>query len=188
MRRALALVALLTLTGCGDDPPTDEDPGPICEDGVTEVPIIDPHDWAPATGDHPFVAFAPPEEDCAREAFIYEQLGPQVFYEINTDLCDGGTAAIPTIEAVTAGETVHMDLFHFDLSGPEGAEGHMEIAFGDEVVFSHTIPMPSGALVVRGEWVPDQDVPIGTVMTFHARNHGTNQYAAGPVYVERPCE
>ncbi len=154
-----AYAAVLVLVGCGE---------PV------EALLVDALNWTyvPPEAD-PFVpaGFTPPP--CDPTGLLIE-FG---IYEIDTGLCPWATVSQPTAFAVRAGEGLRLVAYHTPLiAEEEGVEAVMEVRLDDEVLWTHTTPIPADdeVFLINHEAVDDHD--RGALVLWHVHNHGLNGY------------
>jgi len=109
---------------------------------------------------------------CTPNGRIYEE----PVFEVNTDVCNDTSYTQLTTDALNAGELVHFTLWHLALAAPEPAEGHIEIAIGDSVVWTFSVDIPSDEAVYHPFFEVPADAPAGTPVYLHVQNHGANSY------------
>ena len=96
--------------------------------------------------------------------------------ELSTEVCAWPTVTQPLLRDLRAGEEFAGGVLWDVLYAEEPAEAVMGVAIGDEVVFEHVQPVPSGPGDAQMAWTPDERVPAGTQVFLHAHNHGLNTY------------
>lgn len=180
MRGTLAVgLGLAATTGCpeGDAPPPD-DPLPV------RLARFDA--WVRVTdADADLFDEGRPEGlECDEvDGYGPELFGPDSVFEVQTDLCDWFTGTQPTMEPIAAGDTMSIQVWHYDLVADEEAEAYVALAVGEEVAWETTVPIPSAGNLLRETVVIDRDVPAGTPMQFHVHNHGANSWELFDVMV-----
>ena len=162
MRRALSVVVFFALAACG---------GTSSLPREEESVLVDHGAWRQqldASG--PFADVIGGE--CQAGGAVFED----PVFEINTDLCNGGTFTQPSLTPIFAGEVVHVVLWHLQLVAPAPAEAYIGVAVGDDVLYERTVSVPSVESVYKPYVAVDEDVPAGTPVTIHVHNHGENSY------------
>ncbi len=163
---AVAVVAGAS-TGC----PTDaaQSPGPaalvVLDDRTAWVEIAD-------AIDDPFADHRPATVGCIDATWIAEAGS----LELSTDLCSYIALAQPSLAPLAAGDTVHLEVFHFDLTAPDPTQAHWAVAIGEEVVWSTSPPIPTAAGYFSEDITVESDHPRGTPVVVHLHNHGQNTY------------
>ena len=155
------------VTGC----PAAEDQGPPPVDLVV---LDDREAWAEIVdaASDPFVDHRPATVGCIDATWIAEAGG----LELSTELCSYIALEQPSLAPLSAGDTIHLEVFHFDLTAPSPTQAHWAIAIGDEVVWSMSPPVPSAAGYFSEDIVLATDHPQGTPVVVHLHNHGQNTY------------
>jgi hypothetical protein len=120
----------------------------------------------------PFADHRPATVGCIDATWIAEAGS----LELSTDLCKYIGLEQPSLAALTAGDTIHLEVFHFDLTAPSPTQAHWAIAIGDEVLWSMSPPVPSAAGYFSEDIVIASDHPQGTPVVVHLHNHGQNTY------------
>lgn len=169
---ASGLSLALAVTACEGDPePPPADPVPVLlarVDGWVRV--------ADASEDV-FGAERPDGLTCDEEmGLILEDLGPDVVFEIKTDLCNYATVRQPSLQPLVAGDTVKIRAWHYDLDSADAAAAHIALAIDGEPMWETNVPIPSPGAIVEGEIVVDRALPAGTELQWHVHNHGPNSY------------
>lgn len=163
---------MLLAMGCPADPPPDDpDPLPMdLADVEAWVRVVDPQADVFGAGR--------PEGLVCDDAMGYgvESFGPDLVFEVKTDLCDWFTGAQPTLVPLAPGDTVSIRVFHYDLVAPAPAEGYVALAIGGEIAWHAVSPIPGPMALHEGDIVIDRAVPAGTELQFHVRNHGINDW------------
>lgn len=178
LRGALALGLGLAASGCpADDAPPDE-PLPV------RLARVDA--WVRVTDAEVdlFAEGRPEGLECDEvDGYGIELFGPDAVFEVQTDLCDWFTGTQPTMEPIVAGDTVSIQVWHYDLVAEEDAEAYVALAIGEKVAWEATVPIPSAGNLLREQVEIDRDVPAGTPMQFHVHNHGANSWELFDVMV-----
>lgn len=188
LRAALGLGAL-SLVACGGDDPSAVPADAEREDDAADEAGIDagteaavdagprtlvhaalwrPVEAEPAAGD---AAVA-----CTPDSFGEEVLGGVLSFYVRTERCPTLTVQQASREAVSAGQTVRLRLYHFPLSAFEPAVARLWLRLGDDELWRAELPIPSPQGELSAEWTATQDYAAGTVLQFHVENHGTNEY------------
>lgn len=141
------------------------------------VTLVEHHLWTrlePA--DDPFTD-APEVVDCRDYATIAQELGQEPVFDVETGFCNYVTVQQPALEAVAAGSTIKVRLWHFDLLAPQPAEAHVAVTVDGEPILDERVPIPAqGGLIVRELPIP-RDIARGAPVLFHLHNHGANSWA-----------
>jgi len=140
--------------------------------------LIDHALWTlvPTAAD-PWAEFRPQEDiSCSDAARLTEDFGGLPAYNINTVQCSYTTVVQPTLADACKGETFYVWLWNFALTGPPDAVVHAAVQLGDDALWQAEKAIPAVAGLVIDRIVLKHDVPAGTPIYFHLRNHGANQY------------
>lgn len=169
--RSLLFLFATGLIGCDGLGPADAGPPPEA------VEFLDNHAWQLVyTMDAPFGTDGSYACDPSGRLFEGDESGAPVF-EVNTDVCDNVTFTQPITADLRAGELIHFTLWHLQLASmdPE-AEGVTAIALGDTPVWEQRFEIPSAEAFYHPFVEIPEDVPEGTPVYLHVRNHGANSY------------
>jgi hypothetical protein len=174
--RSSLLVGLLLANACDDEGGTSNrcEPAPA----NTLVTLIDHTTWRLAeTAEDPWTEFRPDNIDCDAEGRKAEDFAGIMSFGVDTSFCAYTTVVQTTRAPLCAGEGLYVWLWRFALTGPEGAEAHIEVRLGNDPAWSATVPIPAeSALVALTVPMPNAPYPAGTPIWFHVRNHGNNNY------------
>jgi hypothetical protein len=173
----MATLALLPL-GCPEGDPPPEEPLPVRLARVDQ--------WVRVTdADTDLFAAGRPEGLTCDEVMGYglEDFGPDVVFEVMTDLCDWFTGEQPTLEPISPGDTVTVKVWHYDLVAEMDTEAYVAIAIGGQIEWEATIPIPSTGNLLEADIVMDRELPAGTPIQFHVHNHGPNSWELFDVMV-----
>lgn len=184
------------------------------EEGESRAPLIDNLDWVPTTSGEEIFGTPPPTAICILEpegdcpvpedecvtiepgsncivSFIAECLDQFTVLSVYTRRPDGTvgcnwiTFEQPSLTPIRIGDSVEVRAFHFALNAPVGAEAHIMLSIGDELVFEETVLIPRDFEFYDGTWIATEEFPPGTPVRFHIDNHGSNEYGLVEVNVIR---
>lgn len=96
--------------------------------------------------------------------------------EVQTGFCNYLAVAQPSLEDISAGDTLSLVLWHGQLRFEEPAEAHVAITVGDRIVWETTVLIPSDADIFDVDIPVDFDAPAGTKIGWHLQNHGYNTW------------
>ena len=205
MRRAWALALLIAgcpdteqTTGTTETPPatttttaaaTTAAAGSSSGEAGMPVSLIDQTAWVdtPEASD-PLADHRPPMLDCGIAAWFLEA-GDTVL-EMDTGVCDYMSLEQPMLVGVEEGQTLGLEMFHFDLTAPEPAEAHIALLLGETVVWERVIPIPGGpggsapAEVWQETFSSEVSAPAGTPLRLHLHNHGQNTWNLTEIWAE----
>ena len=166
---ALLVGQLLGATGCPEPEP--EEPLPV------ELARVD--GWVRVTDVEADVFGASrPEDVPCDEVMGYglESFGPDLAFEVKTDLCDWFTGTQPTAVALAPGDIVSIDVWHYDLVAEMPAQGYVALAIDGAIAWEETVEIPAPGAMLEGEIAIESELPAGTELQFHVHNHGPNSW------------
>lgn len=172
---AALAVALAATTGCSD-----ASPALACEanaDG-SNVLLVDHDLWIVAAPDaDPFAQHRPADDiSCPPDDRLAEDFAGTYSYAITTTGCPYTTVLQPSLRDACAGETLYVWLWHFELTAPDPGVAHLAVEVGGDLIWSKTLPIPGPSGLIADEVALPADIPAGTPIAFHLRNHGANSY------------
>lgn len=186
-RGTIASAAIGLLAACTE--PAQEGPS---DDGETTSPVVASSDEAESSSGEPSLPVPLVRADAwdlgeavddpfpgERPQFVQCELGWEVetgLFEVNTELCTYGSFVQSALDNIAEGDEVSLVLIHDALYAEEPAEAHLAIAFGDEIAWETRLPIPSEAGMLQPSWEAESDIVVGTPVTLHLHNHGTNHY------------
>ena len=165
----IAVLTMLMLA-CTDDAVVEAEPEDISLIDAEAWVLLDPGDdpW----GDMP--------KDAVCSSLGYEVEG--TYFEVDTEQCQYGTFAQPALHGVAEGDEMTIVFWHLDLwSLDEGAEGHVAISIGGDVLVEEHIAIPADAKVWPFEFAAPRDIEEGEEIAFHVHNHGYNSWSMGVI-------
>lgn len=167
---ALAIGPLAFVGACDGDP----DPPPPAS---TELVEVEGWERVDDPSEDVFGAERPADEICDEVlGILIESLGGTPVLEIDTDSCNYATVSQPSLQALQPGDTVAIEVWHYDLMAAEPGQAHLALAIDGEVAWEEYVAVPSAAALVEAEIMIDREVPAGTALQFHVHNHGANTY------------
>jgi len=165
-------LALVLSTACAP-PAADSASEPLPEPTPALLPA---HGWAPADTD-PFGDVTAPEP-CDPVGF-----GPEgSAFEVRTDRCPNAELTQPLGQALAAGTTLGIEVWHMDLVAPEPAHGHLALRIGDDVAEIRP-EIPGDAAAYTLTLTLTRDVATEEPVWLHVHNHGSNSWTLGSVTV-----
>lgn len=169
--------ALASGLGCEDDPST---PALVCEapaDGESRM-LVDHDLWRLATAEEdPWAELRPgPDISCPQGSRKTEDFAGTYAYSVITSACSYTTVVQETIADACKGEDLYVWIWNYALTAPATATAHLEVQIGDTVLWSDTRAIPGPAALEATRIPLPEDVPMGTPIFFHVRNHGSNSY------------
>jgi len=164
-------------TGCEDAVVA---PKLVCErpvDGASRM-LVDHDLWRLATAaEDPWAEFRPGSDiSCPEGARKTEDFAGTYAYSVITAGCSYTTVVQETIADACKGEELYVWLWNYALTASENATAYLEVQLGDTVIWAETRPIPSTAALEATRIPSPEDVPMGTPIYFHVRNHGSNSY------------
>lgn len=168
---ALGLVVACASNGDGSDAEADSSGEPVW------VAIVSPYAWAETPlADDPFALLRPADATCAETGHGPDNFGGEPSYEIDTGMCNYVSLSQAVLQALPAGTSVELRVWHFELEADGPAEAYLAVDIDGALVFERTIPIPSAAELIVGEFELPADVPLGAPVTVHVHNHGANTW------------
>lgn len=149
--------------------PSDPEPADVAP---TRLPLVDHQVWE----------VVETSEGCQRvDVFGAPSFGYEVFADVpsffvDTKLCSELTVTQPSRASIEAGDGLFVRVFHSQLIAEPPAEAHLTLSVDGMVLWETSIAMPAGAAVLNPEVVSEVDMPAGSAVTWHVRNHGANAY------------
>jgi len=152
--------------------------------GESPGSLIDHAAWVTlAAEDDPVSEHRPAEIDCGVGGWYLEDTGAVPKLEVDTNQCNYLALSQPSLRAITAGDTLQVSFYHFDLVAPEPAEGHLQLRVDGNVVWDYLIPIPTDeennktpAAFIDETVVVEFDAPAGAEVYLHLHNHGQNTW------------
>lgn len=180
MKRSWVWAGLLLATAaCGDDG-GDATPALVCEKptGGASRMLVNHDLWRLATAEEdPWAENRPgPDISCPDDARKTEDFAGIYAYAVITTRCSYTTVVQETIADACKGEDLYVWIWNYALTAPENATAHMGVQVGDTLVWEETRPIPSASALEATRVTLTEDVPAGTPIYFHVRNHGNNSY------------
>jgi hypothetical protein len=140
-------------------------------------PLVDDAAWALLPAADVFPAHAEAYRDCPLEdlgAFFPTADG----LVVETGGCGYFPLETPALHDVAAGDRIGFTLAHGELvSADPGAEAHVALALGEDVVWEQVVAIPAGSDAVAIELSAPARADAGTPVRLHLHNHGQNQWA-----------
>jgi hypothetical protein len=174
---ALALLATGLVSGCGDD--AGSEPLVCVRPASGESRMLVDHDkWRLATlEEDPWSDFRPTEDiACPEGARKTEDFAGTYAYSVITTSCGYTTVVQETVANACKGEDLYVWLWNYALTAPENATAQLGVQLGDTLIWSDTRPIPGPSALEATRVALPEDVPAGTPIYFHVRNHGSNSY------------
>lgn len=140
--------------------------------------------WTAATvAEDPFIEFAEGRLRCSPFAYRLEAN----WLEVTTTQCNYATLVYRFPRDVVAGDVIRGEIAWATLASLEPALGTLAFATArDGELWSHEVPIPGEADIVRVEFVLPQPSPAGSALYFHVRNHGYNAWQLSPLTLTDP--
>ncbi|MBK6688863.1 MAG: hypothetical protein IPG45_30620 [Deltaproteobacteria bacterium] len=170
------LFAAMSVGACGLDKP---DP----------VPLIDVYAFQRLdVAADPFQDPLTLETPCDALQAEAKNFGGENAFDVDTDGCAHLAVSQPSLVPVYEGETMFLRVWHFELAGTAGDTVSFGVRIGDEEVLQRELTIPGPAGLDAPRWQASKDIPAGTPVYFHVRNHGSNSYALIELSVGGPFE
>ena len=153
---------------------------------LRDVPLIDHTHWReyPAEED-PLASHQPEQVDCGPAGWYVEPAFEVPVLEIDTSYCNYVLLEQPLLVDVAKGDTVAVEVRHYDLLAPEPATAHLAVWFGDSLEWETHVSIPSAAAVETAEWRVTRARRAGEAVRLHLHNHGQNTWLIAGLYVRR---
>lgn len=159
-------LTLLALSRCGSDPDAPL-PGPL-----GPGPLVDVQRYTLLEADEDPFADRPASFRCNEGGYHPEG----DVYEIETDKCAYASVSQPSLRSIREGDRIRSLMWHQFLDADAPAEAHVALMIGSFVAWEKRITIPFPPLNYTFEWVAPADLPVGTAITIHCHNHGSNSY------------
>jgi len=144
--------------------------------------LIDVNDWAMQSAtDDTYSAHRPAEVNCPDNSW-YNEDGA---LEVETGFCNYLSLAQPSKTALAKGNSLHLVLWHGNLSFAEPAQAHVAITIDGHTAWEETVKIPSEADIYDVRIPIDFDAPAGSKVEYHLHNHGYNTWTLLQLEVER---
>ena len=173
---------MLVSTGCLSKGDSSGGDAPTCkalskdsdELRYPRVALTDPNGWEKqAAFQDPLADHRPADLHCGLSAYFVET----GYLEVDTMACPYVSVQQGSLHAIHAGDPVEIEVFHYDLTSPEPAQGHVAILFGDDLQWERYIDIPQPANVIDDCFTATRDLKPGEPIVFHLHNHGQNTWA-----------
>lgn len=115
----------------------------------------------------------PADLHCGLSAYFVEG----EYLEVDTMACPYVSVQQGSLQKIQKGDAVEVEIFHYDLTAPEPAQGHVAVLFGDELQWERYVDIPQAANVIDDCFVASRDLEVGEPIVFHIHNHGQNTWA-----------
>lgn len=170
LRWPLVLCTALPLWGCGDDGNGNGSSG--------AQPLVTASAWEPVDeAEDPFADEKSDDAVCDSLGYETEDYEDEPAFFVDTEACDYLTVEQPALVSAAEGDTLHLRLYQYDLTAPDGGQAHLAIAFGEDTVWEEVVDIPADAELIDSTWEAEQGVEAGDPILFHVSNHGDNNYA-----------
>ncbi|MBL8786409.1 MAG: hypothetical protein JNJ59_16020 [Deltaproteobacteria bacterium] len=170
------MTSVLAFVGCED--PLDAEPRLRCDPAVegSRRALIERDLWRVATPkEGPWIEFRPPDIECPDGSRLAEDFAGTHAYGIITSRCRYTTLFQETLADGCKGESLYIWLWNYAQAAPENSTATLGVELG-ATEWSETRPIPGPAALVAKEIILQDDVPRGSPIFFHVRNHGSNSY------------
>lgn len=135
--------------------------------------LVDVAQWLPCDdAEDPWPLHRPGEIACDIAGWYPEDGN----LEIDTGHCNYASLCQPAARTVTAGDTIEVQMWHFDLTAPEPSRAHLAITIGGHIILEREVPIPSAAASIEHAWLAPLDFPQTAPVTVHLHNHGQNTW------------
>lgn len=149
------------------------------DNGMTS--LIDASSWQMQTASEDSLAsHRPASVDCPDNAWYEEDNA----IEVETGYCNYLSLAQPAKAAITAGDNIHLVLWHGQLRFEEPADAHVAISAGGTVLWEGEIEIPNKGGVYDITVPANVNVAAGDTIEYHLHNHGYNTWTLLTLEVE----
>jgi hypothetical protein len=176
---------LICLSACASDPPHElSAPHDLATERVHRtVDLIDHGHWREySAAEDPLLDHQPANLDCGAAGWYVEPAPPVL--EVDTSYCNYALLEHPSLAQVERGDTIRLELRHYDLRAAELAQAHIAILFRDQLEWETFVPIPSDATVQTFQWSADHPLAIGEPIRVHLHNHGQNTWVLASLQAE----
>ena len=105
--------------------------------------------------------------------------------EVETGYCNYLSLTQPSLSAISAGDSLHLVLWHADLAFEQPATAHVAVTVDGSLVWEADVAIPAEANIFDRRIPLDFDAPAGSAVEFHLHNHGYNSWTLLQLEVER---
>lgn len=178
--KALAVGAALMveMTACHAPPPAAQVDASADLSSTQKIVLTQNSAWSPLSAAmDPFSVERPAEINCPDWAFR-EEAG---VFEVDTGACNYLSVSQPIGAPILVGDTLHIAMWHNNLTALEPAEAHAAILVGGDVIWEVNIPIPAPPGAYSPNVMMAQAYPAGTSVVFHLHNHGSNNWRLLPL-------
>ncbi len=170
------LLASIVASGCDGETSREL----VCDepvDGSSRM-LVDHNLWRLATpADDPWRTFRPGDDiACPDGSRLTEDFAGIYAYAILTGACPYTTIVQETVADACQGQNLYVWMWNYALTAPEGSTAYLGVQIGDQEIWSETRAIPGPSALVAKRIALPRDVPKGTPIYFHVRNHGANSY------------
>ncbi len=144
--------------------------------------LVDVDSWLmQSAGNDSLAAHRPADIDCPDNSW-YNEDGA---LEVETGYCNYLSLVQPSKAAISAGDRVHLVLWHGDLVFEEPATAHVAVSIAGEVIWQQEVEIPAEAEIYDLRIPVNFDAPEGSTVEYHLHNHGYNTWTLLELEVER---
>lgn len=151
-----------------------------------DVPLIDHTRWRayPAEED-PLASHQPPHVDCGPGGWYVEPAFEVPLLEIDTNYCNYVLLEHPLLVDLAEGDTVTVEVRHYDLRAPDPASAHVAIWMGDALEWETHVSIPNTAAVEIAHFRVSRARIAGELVRLHLHNHGQNTWQIAGMNVQK---
>ncbi len=150
--------------------------------GDSDAPLVDVDSWVQQSAAEDSLADRRPDEVICPDNSWYNEDGA---LEVETGYCNYLSLAQPSLEAISAGDTLHLVLWHGDLVFEEPATGHAAVSIDGKLVWEAEVSIPAEADIFDTRIELPFDAPEGSKVEYHVYNHGFNTWTLLQLEIER---
>jgi hypothetical protein len=164
-----------------DDAPSEAAVGSDASEAQTATPVgaslVLPDLWRTVEPVEDPFEDRPETTTCPSWAAAAETLGGERAFGVDTGSCNYITVMQESREAVAAGESIKIRLWHFELSAPTEAEAHAALLIDGLAVLDERVAIPQAGGLISRQVRLTRAVAAGARVYFHLHNHGSNSWA-----------
>lgn len=176
-RSAWALACGALVLGCASS----DEPDPS-----SWIPLVQAEDWQPAPagtdpiGHHTGADVIP----CGELDWHVELDG----LEVETTRCNYASVQQPLLVDLKEGDELRVRVWWQALVSPEPVDGHLALLVGDQLAWEEYVAIPGPAAAHDLTLASPVSAPVGTTVTFHLHNHGSNTWNLNEFALQAPAE
>ncbi len=169
--KTLLVLSCWLMLSCGaSDPPRESEPS------IDALILLGGWDLAVASQD-PYREHRPLEVVCPEGAYLEEEIGGVVAFDVDTAKCNYFTGMQSTLLDLAPGDEIAVRLFHYALEATRPAKAHVALNLGGDEIWSEEIAIPAPSALLRASVPVGKRLDAGTMLYYHVHNHGDNTWS-----------